>query len=215
MFTGIIEEIGTLRTIRSSGQSMELTVAANEILKDVRLGDSIAVNGTCLTVTSFTDEQFTLDVMPETFRATSLHNAKAGTAVNLERALRADSRLGGHFVTGHVDGTAVVLKCQHVENSLVMHLSLPPEGLPYVLPKGSIALDGTSLTIFQVMDDCISISLIPHTQKTTILAKRQPGDRVNVEFDMLAKYTFNMLKRQHSSANQPLNKDFLQQNGFL
>lgn len=215
MFTGIIEEIGTVRTVRSSGQSMELTVAAVEILKDVRLGDSIAVNGTCLTVTSFTNGQFTADVMPETFRTTSLHNAKAGTSVNLERALRADSRLGGHFVSGHVDGTAIVQKCQHIENSLVMHLSLPPGGLNYVLPKGSIALDGTSLTIFDVDDESISISLIPHTQKTTVLAQRKPGERVNVEFDMLAKYMFNMLQKQTPSAKRPLNEDFLQQNGFL
>ena len=215
MFTGIIEEIGTVRTVRASGQSMELTVAAAEILKDVRLGDSIAVNGTCLTVTSFTTGQFTADVMPETFRTTSLHNSKAGTSVNLERALRADSRLGGHFVSGHVDGIAIVQKCQHIENSLVMHLSLPPDGLNYVLPKGSIALDGTSLTIFDVADESISISLIPHTQKTTVLAQRKPGDRVNVEFDMLAKYMFNMLQRQTLSEKRPLNEDFLQQNGFL
>lgn len=215
MFTGIIEEIGTIRKVSSSGQSMELTIGATEVLTDVRLGDSISVNGACLTVTSFTPSQFTADVMPETFRATSLHNANAGTRVNLERALRSDSRLGGHFVSGHIDGTAIVQQCQHIENSLVMHLSLPPGGFMYVLPKGSIALDGTSLTIFDVTDESISISLIPHTQETTVLSQRKPGDRVNVEFDMLAKYTHKILQPHASSTKKPLTEDFLERNGFL
>ncbi|WP_432353595.1 riboflavin synthase [Sporosarcina sp. A2] len=215
MFTGIIEEIGTIRKVRSSGQSMQLTIEAVNVLTDVRLGDSIAVNGTCLTVTSFTSNQFTADVMPETFRLTSLHNASTGTPVNLERALSADSRLGGHFVSGHVDGTAIVQQCQHIENSLVMYLSLPPGGFMYVIPKGSIALDGTSLTIFDVTDEMISISLIPHTQETTVLTQRKPGDRVNVEFDMLAKYTHKMLQPHTSSSKKPLTEEFLERNGFL
>lgn len=215
MFTGIIEEIGTVQHVRTSGHSMELTIAAQEVLTDVRLGDSIAVNGTCLTVTAFTGGTFTADVMPETFRATSLHNARTGTRVNLERAMPADGRFGGHFVTGHVDGTAIVAESQHIENSLVMQLTLPTGNTSYVLPKGSIALDGTSLTIFNVAGDTISISLIPHTQKSTVLAERKPGDRVNVEFDLLAKYTEKMLIPAVPTEKKPITASLLEENGFL
>ncbi|WJY26850.1 riboflavin synthase [Sporosarcina trichiuri] len=213
MFTGIIEEIGIVRRVKTAGQSMELTISADVVLADVRLGDSIAVNGTCLTVTGFTDRDFTADIMPETFRATSLHRAGSGTRVNLERAMRADGRFGGHFVTGHVDGTAVVRDCTYTENALVMELTLPPEGRAYVLPKGSIAFDGTSLTIFNVQDDTVTISLIPHTRSATVLADRKPGDRVNVEFDMLAKYTEKMVVPA-DPVKQPLTASFLEQHGF-
>ncbi|PIC64316.1 riboflavin synthase [Sporosarcina sp. P13] len=214
MFTGIIEEIGSVKSIQPGPQSMTLTIAASTVLSDVRLGDSIAVNGVCLTVKDFTKEQFSADVMPETVSSTSLRQLTAGSRVNLERALAANGRFGGHFVTGHVDGVATIRQKRTVDNALYIRLSLPEAYAPYLLPKGSIALDGTSLTIFEVDQTEITISLIPHSQEMTVLAKKQQGEVVNFECDMLAKYVENMLmKRQGNSPS--MTEDFLKQHGFM
>lgn len=214
MFTGIIEEIGAVQAIRAGAQSLQLTIAASMVLEDTKLGDSIAVNGVCLTVTSFTNRQFTADVMPETFQATSLRQLQPGSRVNLERAMAANGRFGGHFVTGHVDGVAVIRKKQHVENALYITLEIPEPFEIYMLPKGSIALDGTSLTIFDVDDQLVTISLIPHTQEMTILAGKAIGEAVNFECDMLAKYVEQMLAKRESKA-KGVTEDFLQQHGFM
>lgn len=214
MFTGIIEEIGSVKHIQPGAQSMTLTIAASLVLADVKVGDSIAVNGVCLTVKNFTKDQFAADIMPETVTSTSLRQLTAGSHVNLERALAANGRLGGHFVTGHVDGTAVIREKRTVDNALYIRLSLPQEYGLYLLHKGSIALDGTSLTIFEVKDTDITISLIPHSQEMTVIAKKQIGDTVNFECDMLAKYVENMLKKRQDHG-QTMSKDFLQQHGFM
>ncbi|ARD47347.1 riboflavin synthase [Sporosarcina sp. P33] len=214
MFTGIIEEIGTVKHIQPGAQSMTLTIGASTVLTDVQLGDSIAVNGVCLTVKHFTKDQFAADVMPETMASTSLRQLSAGSPVNLERALAANGRLGGHFVTGHVDGVAIIREKSTVDNALYIRLSLPEQYGRYLLNKGSIALDGTSLTIFEVKDTDITISLIPHSQEMTVIAKKQAGDTVNFECDMLAKYVENMLQKRQDSG-QTMTKDFLQQHGFM
>ncbi|MBY0221244.1 MULTISPECIES: riboflavin synthase [Sporosarcina] len=213
MFTGIIEEIGSVKSVQPGAQSMTLTIAASTVLADVQLGDSIAVNGVCLTVKKFSKEQFSADVMPETVSSTSLQQLKVGSRVNLERALAANGRFGGHFVTGHVDGVAIIREKRTVDNALYIRLALPEQYSPYLLPKGSIALDGTSLTIFDVNETDITISLIPHSQELTVIAKKSLGDVVNFECDMLAKYVENMLKRRDAK-EQPLTEDFLQQHGF-
>ncbi|PIC71500.1 riboflavin synthase [Sporosarcina sp. P16b] len=214
MFTGIIEEIGSVKQIQPGAQSMTVTIAASLVLTDVRIGDSIAVNGVCLTVKSFTKDQFAADVMPETISSTSLRQLATGDPVNLERALAANGRFGGHFVTGHVDGIATIRDKRTVDNALYIRLSLPQGYDSYLLHKGSIALDGTSLTIFEVKDTDITISLIPHSQEMTVIAKKQIGDIVNFECDMLAKYVENMLQKRQV-AGQMMSKDFLQQHGFM
>ncbi|GIN73054.1 riboflavin synthase subunit alpha [Bacillus sp. J14TS2] len=214
MFTGIIEEIGIIAQIQAQPQSLKLEITAHTILQDMELGHSIAVNGVCLTVTHFSSEHFSVDVMPETFHTTSLQRLKTGSVVNLERALSLQDRLGGHFVTGHVDGIAVVHSKSQVENALYMTLSVPDEWRMYLLPKGSIALDGTSLTIFKVEDNQVTISLIPHTQEKTGLVNKKIGDVVNLECDVLGKYVEQMVF-QTKRKQQSLTKDFLQHNGFF
>ncbi|GKV66784.1 MULTISPECIES: riboflavin synthase [unclassified Sporosarcina] len=214
MFTGIIEEIGSVKSVRPDSQSMTLTIAASKVLTDVHLGDSIAVNGVCLTVTEFTGSQFSADVMPETVSSTSLCQLTAGSRVNLERALAANGRFGGHFVTGHIDGVAVIREKRTVDNALYIRLALPEKYEPYLLNKGSISLDGTSLTIFEVNQTDITISLIPHSQEMTVLANKRIGETVNFECDMLAKYVENMLNRGVGK-KETMSEDYLRQHGFL
>lgn len=200
--------------MQKSAQSMKLTIAASIVLSDVKLGDSIAVNGVCLTVAHFAGNWFTADVMPETFHSTSLAQLAAGSPVNLERALAADGRFGGHFVTGHVDGTAVIQEKRHVDNALYITLAADEEYAKYFLHKGSIALDGTSLTIFDVKGAVVTVSLIPHSQEMTVIAEKKIGDAVNVECDLLAKYVENMLGKR-SGPKERLSESFLEQHGFI
>lgn len=214
MFTGIIEEIGMIEEVLAQNKSMQLTITAHKVLEDVRLGDSIAVNGVCLTVTSFTSERFTVDVMPETFRDTSLSRLSRGSKVNLERAMAANGRFGGHFVSGHIDGVGVITGKKRVENALYIDIQYSAELSPYLMPKGSIALDGTSLTLFYVSEKELTISLIPHTQEETILAEKAIGDLVNIECDMLAKYVERMLSRKAEKPASNVTMDLLQKHGF-
>ncbi|OCA85208.1 riboflavin synthase [Pseudobacillus wudalianchiensis] len=214
MFTGIIEEIGTIEEVLARTQSLQLTIAASKVLEDVHLGDSIAVNGVCLTVTSFTAERFTVDVMPETFQDTSLSKINRGSKVNLERAMAANGRFGGHFVSGHVDGVGTITGKKQVENALYVDISYPSELAPYLMTKGSVALDGTSLTIFYVSEKELTISLIPHTQEETILAKKAIGDPVNIECDMLAKYVERMLNRKAEKPASNVTMELLEKHGF-
>ena len=199
MFTGIIEEIGIIKSIRTKNEAMELSIAAKEILSDVRLGDSIAINGVCLTVTSFDNEEFSVDVMPETFRATAMSGLITGSVVNLERALSLGDRLGGHFVTGHVDGVGEITQIIPCDNAVNYTIKLDAELLRHCIFRGSIAVDGISLTIFGVSESEIKLSLIPHTLTHTILGQKKVGDKVNIEGDMLSKHVANLLK------NTPLN----------
>lgn len=195
MFTGIIEEKGTIQTFeKKSERAIELTIQATKVLKDVNLGDSIAVNGICLTVTEFTDNYFTVDVMPETVEATSLNDLTVGSFVNLERSMKADGRFGGHFVTGHVDTVGKIVKKEQVENAVYYEITVPAQFMPYFIMKGSIAVDGVSLTIFGVGEQSVTISLIPHTLRETILGEKEVGHIVNIECDVMAKHIANQLK---------------------
>lgn len=188
MFTGIVEELGTIEKISQLNRTLELTVSASEVTKDMKLGDSIAVNGVCLTVTDFSEDYFTMDVMPETFHHTSLSLLKHQSSINLERALRADDRFGGHFVSGHVDGVGEVINKTKAENAIEIQISLSADLAKFVLMKGSIAIDGVSLTVFGIENNILTISIIPHTAKETVLGSIDVGDIVNVEADMLAKH---------------------------
>lgn len=212
MFTGIIEDLGVVKSVKMGRESMELTLHSKKIVEDVHLGDSIAVNGVCLTVTSFTKNTFTVDVMPETVKASSIRLLKSGSLVNLERAMSAQGRFGGHFVSGHIDGTGTIVKKERKENAVYFTIELE-EGLSrYCIPKGSVAIDGTSLTIFAIEENLLTISLIPLTFKDTIIGQKSVGDIVNIENDMIGKYIV-----QHLQANKPkqtLTQSFLAENGF-
>lgn len=216
MFTGIIEEIGTLKQVKQGAKDYQLTIAANKILTDVQLGDSIAVNGVCLTVTSFTAQQFTVDVMPETIKATSLQHVERGSAVNLERAMSANGRFGGHFVSGHVDGTGVITSKREVSNAVYYWIEVPQQLIRYIVPKGSICVDGISLTVVEVNENQFSISIIPHTITETILQFRNVGHTVNIECDMLAKYMERLLDaRAEKPRNTGLTMQTLADNGYI
>lgn len=217
MFTGIIEEIGTVKKIQKvSDQAVTMTISSSKILEDVGLGDSISVNGICLTVTHFTSDYFEVDAMPETIKATSLNSLKKGSSVNLERAMAANGRFGGHFVSGHIDATGKIVKKKKEQNAIYYDIEIPNDLTKYILHKGSITVDGTSLTIFGIQKNIFTISLIPHTAKETILGEKEEGDIVNIECDMLAKYVQKMLQNDdHEQKVNRISKDFLQQNGFM
>lgn len=215
MFTGIIEEIGSVKGVRSSASSMELKLAAGKVLGDVAIGDSISVNGVCLTVTTFSKDEFTADVMPETFKGTSLRNLKTGTKVNLERAMAAGGRFGGHFVNGHVDAVGTIKSLQELENALYVTINIPSELTVFFVQKGSVAIDGTSLTVFGITDDSITVSLIPQTKEDTVLGSKKIGDEVNIECDMMAKYIHRFFtKKTDTTAKKSLSYDFLSDHGF-
>lgn len=216
MFTGIIEEIGKIDQINKAAASMVLSISARKILKDVHIGDSISINGVCLTVTSFTDSRFQVDVMPETFEATTLRDLTAGSSVNLERAMAAGGRFGGHFVNGHVDGIGTITRLEQVENAVYVDISVPKELSPYFIMKGSVAIDGTSLTVFGLSDDSITVSLIPQTRGDTVLGQKKTGDKVNVECDVMAKYFhrfYEQAQRKERSTSK-ISYEFLNNHGF-
>lgn len=215
MFTGIIEEIGSVKAVRSSSSSMELKLAAGKVLGDVAIGDSISVNGVCLTVTTFSKNEFTADVMPETFKGTSLRNLETGTRVNLERAMAAGGRFGGHFVNGHVDAVGTIKSLQELDNALYVTINIPSELSVFFVQKGSVAIDGTSLTVFGITDDSITVSLIPQTKEDTVLGSKKIGDEVNIECDMMAKYIHRFFtKETETTAKKSLSYDFLSDHGF-
>ncbi|GMB07793.1 riboflavin synthase alpha chain [Thermolongibacillus altinsuensis] len=211
MFTGIIEEVGTVEQIKQTGEAMVFTIGARKVLEDVQLGDSIAVNGVCLTVTSFTDRSFTVDVMPETVKATSLRTLTRGAKVNLERAMAANGRFGGHFVSGHVDGIGEIVRKQPVANAVYYDIKVPRELRKYMILKGSVAVDGTSLTIFGLTDETFTISLIPHTREATILGEKKVGDIVNIECDIIGKYVEQFVS---GKKEETITLDFLEKHGF-
>jgi riboflavin synthase len=195
VFTGIVEEVGVIRGLSVEGGGATLAVQCSVVTEDARLGDSISVNGCCLTITTMPDAGgFTADLMGETLRATSLGTLAAGSTVNLERALRADGRLGGHIVQGHVDGVGQVLAVEPHQQWTVLRVSLPEDLRRYVVEKGSLTVDGTSLTVMEVGDDAFAVGLIPHTLEATSLRDRGPGDPVNLEVDVIAKYVEQMLR---------------------
>ncbi|PLR95083.1 riboflavin synthase [Bacillus sp. T33-2] len=219
MFTGIIEETGVISNISQTGDAIVMAINARKILEDVHFGDSISVNGVCLTVTSFTKGQFTVDIMPETVKATSLSQLKRGSRVNLERAMASGGRFGGHFVTGHVDGTGVIVSRKQVENAVYYEIETSPDIMRYIVLKGSVAVDGTSLTVFGVSDKRFTLSLIPHTLSETILGSKGSGDIVNIECDMIGKYVGHFLysrtARPDATQKSNLSEAFLKDNGFI
>jgi len=212
MFTGIVEDIGTIKALQSNKNSMEITIQSSKVAEDVGLGDSIAVNGVCLTVTKFTEQELTMDVMPETIKATNLHQLTVGDPVNLERAMPANGRFGGHFVAGHVDGVGKILRKRPVANAVYIDIELPEELTSFCIPKGSITIDGTSLTPFQVETNHVTISLIPHTYKETILGMKKIGAIVNIETDLVGKYILYQLK--NGQVKPAITRDYLAQHGF-
>ncbi|GLB61125.1 riboflavin synthase [Cytobacillus sp. NCCP-133] len=217
MFTGIIEELGTVKKVVQQGKAMKLTIGASKILSDIQLGDSISVNGVCLTVTEFMKDEFSADIMPETFKSTSLSAIKERSKVNLERAMSANGRFGGHFVTGHVDGTGQILKKTASDNAIYIQISVPAALSHLLIMKGSIAVDGISLTVFGNEGNTVTVSIIPHTASETVLGFKAAGDIVNLEFDMLAKYLYSFMNKQHENAapQKGISEQFLQENGFL
>ncbi len=195
MFTGIVEEIGTVEALEEAHGHVALRVAARLVCEDLHLGDSVAVDGVCLTVTDRNATAFTVGLAPETLRRTSLGDRQHGDGVNLERAVTAGARLGGHYVQGHVDGTGEIVASRPDGDSLWMTFRAPPELLRYLVVKGFVAVDGISLTITERAGDRFSLALVAYTQQAVTLARKQPGDRVNLEVDVIAKYVESLLQR--------------------
>lgn len=193
MFTGIIEEIGTVEAVTKGVHSAVLSIRAKRILEDIHLGDSIAVNGVCLTVTSFGRTGFTADVMHETLNRSSLGQLKAKSAVNLERAMAAGGRFGGHIVSGHIDGTGKIIRIKGDDNAVWYTIETTPRVMRYIVEKGSITIDGISLTVAKVGSTDFSVSIIPHTAEQTTLSCRKQGDVVNLENDCIGKYVEKLM----------------------
>lgn len=210
MFTGIIEEVGKIKNIQG-GTNYKLTIGASKILEDIHLGDSIAVNGICLTAISWDNGSFTVDVMRETLERTSLHRLRAGSFVNLERALAANGRFGGHIVSGHIDGTGEIINIRRDANAVWYKIKTSEKIMEFIIEKGSIAIDGISLTVAKVDRSAFYVSVIPHTLENTILLSKKPGDIVNLENDIVGKYIKSFTDK---NSNSPLCESFLKSNGF-
>lgn len=217
MFTGIIEEVGTIRQIRKSIKGMHITVSAQKVLEDAKIGDSICTSGICLTITQMGPQYYEADVMAETIRRSKLQALQTGSPVNLERALRLDTRLGGHIVSGHIDGTGMITRIEKEDNAVWLSISAPQELLRYVIHKGSIAIDGVSLTVAAVDPLGFKVSIIPHTGTETTLLKQKAGDLVNLECDVIGKYVEKLLGAPSpgSTKKDSLSMDFLRENGFF
>ncbi len=217
MFTGIVEEMGRLRQIMLTGSSGQLRIEAKKVLEGTKVGDSIAVNGVCLTVTSLSPDGFTADIMAETYRRSSLGRQKAGDLVNLERAMAAGGRFGGHIMSGHIDGTGVIEKLRREENAVWVTVRAESSVLRLIVEKGSIGIDGISLTVASVSETGFQVSVIPHTSEETTLLKKKPGDLVNLENDIVGTYVEKLLglgtggKEEESSG---LTMDFLREYGI-
>lgn len=195
MFTGITEEVGTIRQVSRTSRSATLFIACRTVLEGTREGDSIAVNGACLTVIRLWKDAFAADATPETMARTAFSMLRPGSPVNLERALRVGDRLGGHMVSGHIDGTGKLEAVTRDENAVNLRISFIPEKMRYILEKGSVAVDGISLTVTERDDRGFSVSIIPHTGMKTALLDKHPGDPVNIECDMLGKYVEQLMKK--------------------
>lgn len=212
MFTGIIEELGKIQGIQTGASSAVLSVQASEIMEDIHLGDSIAVNGVCLTVTAIFQTGFTADVMHETLKRSSLGKLRIGSPVNLERAMPANGRFGGHIVSGHIDGTGTVSDIRKDDNAVWYIVKTPLPILRYIIEKGSIAIDGISLTVARVHKDGFSVSVIPHTASFTTLSGRRVGDAVNLENDCIGKYVERLMGKESQNSN--ITAGFLAEHGF-
>ena len=220
MFTGLIEEVGNIQNVRRGTRSCVLTIGCKKVLEGSQIGDSIAVNGVCLTVTSMGGGYYTADVMAETMNRSSLGQLSPGASVNLERAMPANGRFGGHIVSGHIDGTGTVQSIEPDDNAIWYTIAAKPMLLRYIVEKGSITIDGISLTVAYVDEHCFKVSIIPHTQQVTALHDRKIGDIVNLECDIIGKYVEKLIHPAETDAQQATKKesgiteDFLRQYGF-
>lgn len=219
VFTGIVEEMGKIKSILQGNHSAVLAIEASKVLEGSRVGDSIAVNGVCLTVTSVGAGEFTADVMAETLRRSSLGSLGRGSQVNLERAMAADGRFGGHIVSGHIDGTGTIASMKREGNAVWVTVDASEQLLKYIVEKGSIAIDGISLTVAAVTESGFSVSLIPHTGAETTLLQRKPGDQVNLENDVIGKYVERLLgfgrkEGDMENGQSHITMDFLAKHGF-
>ena len=215
MFTGIIEEIGTISAVRRNPLEAKLTIFAEKIFSDLKIGASVAVNGVCLTASEISGNTFTADVMNETFHRSSLSELKSGSHVNLERAMAADGRFGGHIVAGHVDGTGIITNIKKDDNAVWYTISADSSIMKYIIEKGSVAVDGISLTVAEVLKDSFSVSVIPHTAKETILSQKKLGDTVNLENDLVGKYVEKLLNFNHDEKPKSrITREFLANAGF-
>lgn len=214
MFTGIVEEMGTVKGIKKGAASAVLTIEASKVLEDVSLGDSIAVNGVCLTVIGFSPTSFSADVMHETLGRSSLGMLKTGSPVNLERAMKADGRFGGHIVSGHIDGTGKISDIRKDDNAIWYTISTSGSILRYIVEKGSVAIDGISLTVAKLDHEAFKVSIIPHTAQNTTLSIRKTGDTVNLENDIIGKYVERLMKPAEKEIKCGITEAFLVENGF-
>lgn len=215
MFTGIVEEMGQIQNVKRNIKSSVLSIKGNKIFEDIHIGDSISVNGVCLTVTTFNNNIFTADVMNETLSRSSLGKLKNGSYVNLERAMSANGRFGGHIVSGHIDGTGKVIKIEKDDNAIWYTVEVESNLMKYIVEKGSIAIDGISLTVAKVNENNFSVSIIPHTAQETILSHRLVGDIVNIENDIIGKYVEKLITCEKSKKDKSnITMDFLIKNGF-
>lgn len=213
MFTGIVEEIGTVKSV----QSKVITIEASKIFDDLHLGDSVAVNGTCLTVSSFDNKIFNADVTQETLNRTNLGSLKNGSKVNLERAMTLSGRFGGHIVSGHIDGVGSIKSMKKDDNAIILTIEVSKHLMKYIVEKGSVAVDGISLTVASLTDNTFSIAVIPHTLKETVLYYKKEGDKVNIENDVIGKYVERLLtfkEDNNDSKESNITMDFLLKNGF-
>lgn len=216
MFTGLVEEIGVIGSVSKTAKSARITIKAKDVLHDLKIGDSVSTNGVCLTVTEFGTSWFTVDVMAETMRHSSLDFAKIGTSVNLERALRLGDRMGGHIVSGHVDGLGTISQIEQEENASWLSITASSSLLHYIIHKGSVAIDGVSLTVAYVDDYSFKVSIIPHTRAMTTLHRKQIGEVVNIECDMMGKYIEKFVTHKvDNTVVNTIDDNFLREHGFM
>ncbi|MFK5925264.1 MAG: riboflavin synthase [Desulfuromusa sp.] len=216
MFTGLIQSVGKVHGLKRQGSSAQLQITSSLVHEALTLGESIAVNGACLTVTAWDNSNFTVDISPETLRRTTLGQLRAHQPVNLERAMRLSDRLGGHLVSGHIDCIALVKRRYEDQNAIRFEFAVPPEVMRYLVEKGSVAVDGISLTINEIGADFFSVAVIPHSREMTTLKDCREGERVNIETDLLGRYVERLLQAESQpEKGQKVDLDFLAKNGFL
>ncbi len=216
MFTGLIEETGIVKSVRRGRESAVIYISAKIVLEGLKVGDSISTNGVCFSVTSFSSDTFTVDVMAETMRSTNLGDITSGTILNLERALKLSGRLGGHLVSGHIDGTGVIRDFRREDIATMVTIEAEISVLKYIIHKGSVAIDGISLTVVDVNESSFTVGIIPHTSGESILLKRRLGEKVNIECDMIGKYVEKFtLNREMNTKKLKIDEAFLKENGFF
>jgi len=218
LFTGIIQKVGTFKRKTKKGNKYQLVIDVDDFLDDVSIGDSIAVNGVCLTVVDYSANSFTVDVMPETVKATNIDNLQSGAKVNLEKSLQPKSFMGGHIVNGHVDGIGTIKSIKEEKNAKIFTIEVGKEITKYLVDKGSVALNGISLTVMDFSDDTLKVSLIPETIRSTNLKYLEQGDEINIETDIIGKYVHKMLndkKQNYKDNKEGIKKDTIKKNGFI